>query len=196
MKESKFKVGDSVVCVDSSHGCRPILDKMCIITKVRESLFTAHEYGYEVMCNNADCESDKETTYWVVDENQLEPYIIQPTVQDCLTDPDIDYEKITENPIYFEFVDIGKALNKLKEYEHSLMEQINRNVLEQEEKYALRYIVGYIDGVLRIGVGCIVGTSKDKIEIKFENGAIVPYPRDRVYTTYTEALERFKERTK
>lgn len=40
--------------------------------------------------------------------------------ENCLTDPNVDYEALSEEPVYYEFVDIGKALNKLKKYEHGL----------------------------------------------------------------------------
>lgn len=35
-----------------------------------------------------------------------------------LTDPDVDYTKVSKTPVYFEFIDLGEALNKLKEYEN------------------------------------------------------------------------------
>ena len=187
MKESKFRVGDRVICIDGSNGCKPILDKMCIITRVRESPFVAHSYGYEVMCNDADCKSDRETTYWVVDENQLEPYIIQFRPQDCLTDPNIDYEKVSENPIYFEFVDIGKALNKLKDYEHSKQPECSVTKLE---KYALKYVVcrSPLDRCLHIHVGTLTGVNKNTLDVQFEDGVIRTYDRNVVFNTYTEAL--------
>ena len=191
MKESKFRVGDRVICIDGSNGCKPILDKMCIITRVRESPFVAHSYGYEVMCNDADCESDRETTYWVVDENQLEPYIIQFRPQDCLTDPNIDYEKVSENPIYFEFVDIGKALNKLKDYEHSKQPECPVTKLEE---CALKYVVCHhpASSALRIHTGILTGVNSCTLEVQYEDGDIHTYDRNVVFDTYTEALAFYK----
>lgn len=197
MKKPIFKVGDRVICIDGTHGCKPILDKMCIITQVRESPFTISTHAYEVMCNDADCESDRDTTYWVVDEHQLEPYIIQPVVQDCLTDPDIDYEKVSENPIYFEFVDIGKALNKLKDYEHCNAKQTDCSVIELE-KHALKYIVCHhpASSALRIHTGILTGVNKHTLEVQFEDGTIHTYDRNVVFNTYTEALAFYKSRVK
>ena len=103
------------------------------------------------------------------------------------------YEKVTENPVYFEFVDIGKALNKLKDYEHSLMEQVQKSVLAQE-KYALRYVVVRENGTnWRIRPVLITGVQADRVEIQFEDGAKLSIPTDTAYLTYTDALESYKK---
>ena len=52
------------------------------------------------------------------DENpETSPPMVSP-VKDAFTDPNVDYEALSEEPVYYEFIDIGKALNKLKKYEH------------------------------------------------------------------------------
>lgn len=46
-----------------------------------------------------------------------------------LTDSNVDYEKVTKEPVYFEFVNVGEALNKLKAYEYT-----STPCKQQEEK--------------------------------------------------------------
>ena len=155
-----------------------------------KELSIVNDYDYYVSCD--DVVGYEHTTTWLVEEDQLEPFLDIPVLKDCLTDPNTDYEKITENPIYFEFVDIGKALNKLKAYEHCDTKQPDCPVTEQE-KYALRYVLGFRESTkAHIFVGCIIGVSSDTVSIKFEDGTIKKLHRDNVYTTYTEALERYK----
>lgn len=53
----------------------------------------------------------------VIEAVKPNPIVPSTGYGDYLTDPNVDYEALSEEPVYYEFIDIGKALNRLKHYE-------------------------------------------------------------------------------
>ena len=121
---AKFNVGNYVQCKSVPE----YAGRAFIIINYRRSAISLN-YVYE--CVEVKPVASEHLNRYEFIEEVLEPlvgYVNIPNytgsanveMSTPLTDPSVDYEKITENPVYFEFVDVGKALNKLKRLEHNL----------------------------------------------------------------------------
>ena len=53
---------------------------------------------------------------------------------DALTSKDVDYESIVKTPVYYDFINVGEALNKLKSYEHYTTKHI------EDIKFVVDYV--------------------------------------------------------
>lgn len=61
--------------------------------------------------------------------SEIMPVISPPITTEFmkLTDKDTDYEAIYKEPIYFEFVNVGQALNRLKNFEYGIVNTTSNN---------------------------------------------------------------------
>ena len=53
---------------------------------------------------------------------------------DAMTSKDVDYESIVKTPVYYDFINVGEALNKLKSYEHYTTKHI------EDIKFVVDYV--------------------------------------------------------
>jgi hypothetical protein len=72
-------------------------------------------------------------------------YVEFTDVSEPLTDSNVDYEKVTKEPVYFEFVNVGEALNKLKAYEYT-----NTPCKQREEKEEFLFSTVNRGGEIRV----------------------------------------------
>jgi hypothetical protein len=108
-----------------------------------------------------------------------------------ITDPEVDYTKIVKSPVYFEFIDVGEALNKLKEYEnHCTVRIINEEVVSGQP-FRLGDVVYYISskGVSpNIHCAKVAKTTPWSVTLVFPSKRTYTYDISEIYKTYDEAL--------
>lgn len=164
---AKFKEG-SVVKVVTPH--KAVYNRVGVvidyITKDRLSVDFGKPIG-AIAINECDLEfvgvtADKDVfleklhdptflrTIRIIDSVKPNPIIPKPIIPsagygNCLTDPNVDYEALSEEPVYYEFIDIGKALNKLKEYEYTTVTKppattVSHNQFADLVSWVLRFV--------------------------------------------------------
>ena len=118
-----FKVGDRVKCIKSVDDNENIVGKVGTIIDISDEE-PPISIAFDDEVNGHDCASRCEYKHgWCVYASSIVHLEYEkPTsslkCEDTITDPDTDYESVSENPVYFEFVNVGEALNKLKKLEH------------------------------------------------------------------------------
>ena len=187
-----FKTGDRVVCknTDGLSGAPKI--KGAVGTVIDASVnapplavrFDEHNENLHSCLGR--CENGH--GYWCYEENLelLEASYHIEAIEDLLTDPDTDYEAVTKSRVYFEFVDVGKALNKLKNIEHSKDYSIKKPTEDFSKKdYALK-----VSKYGRIHVVEILSTiNPDKVQVKeVDTGYTSVEPYDRIFKDLDKAV--------
>lgn len=120
-----FKVGDRVKCIHSVDGNENIVDKIGTIIDISKQARPPISISFDDDIDGHDCTGKCAYRHgWCVYAYSIihledEKVTSVLNCEEVLTDPDTDYETISKTPVYFEFVDVGKALNKLKNIEHS-----------------------------------------------------------------------------
>lgn len=110
------------------------------------------------------------------------------------TDVNTDYNSISKEPVYFEFVNIGEALTKLQYYEHALYEHFSEKI--QNEKY----LVPTKDRILPIYVTKREFRGSSLVKIEFidcvGDTIIKEAPFTNMFNSFQEALAYLKNLNK
>ena len=119
-----FKVGDRVKCIEAVDDNENIVGKVGTIIDIKTSATPPISISFDDDIDGHNCTGMCEVGHgWCVYANSIihleeEKPTSLLNCEDILTDPNTDYESVSEKPVYFEFVNVGEALNKLKNLEH------------------------------------------------------------------------------
>ena len=192
---SKFKEGDIVQVTTPGYkayiGCIGIV--VDYIAKDRISVDFGKTIG-TIALNECDLVPISKPVYTSTINNVIEavkpntiipnPIVSSTGYGDCLTDPNVDYEALSEEPMYYEFIDIGKALNKLKTYEHCCKTEqpIDMDFKKGETVF-------FITELKTIGCGLVYSSNIRTVCIEFPTKGASVYDISKVFKTYRQALE-------
>ena len=118
-----FKVGDRVKCIEAVGGNENIVGKIGTIVYIGTSE-PSISISFDDAVDGHDCLGRCAAGHgWYVYVSSIvhleeEKPTSSLNCEEALTDPNTDYESVSEKPVYFEFVNVGEALNKLKKLEH------------------------------------------------------------------------------